>query len=247
MLPRPGDKESLLPFWTTFFEPACPNSQFPSIPYLLVDDSCIGSPCLAVWSQAHQKGTYVPFAGRYTLHIQGPQFCQEDVPSATGIQQRATIPADARSLSFLANISGMLQIKINGQTVRAVPQETFARYTRYAVDVSAHAGLEVDLSFSAVPTPQWPSFVGRLPNQTLFELDDLRFGPEPVQFADGPGTMMLSPGTVANSWIVGFTGVLEYSGNPEGPWIPVEGLLSPLELVPRSGPEVLFLRARAWP
>ena len=103
--------------------------------------------------------------GTYSALLQG--FGEEATLSQTGL-----IPTGTQSLIFEAQShGGPLAVSVGGQNVSLVPIGVGANYTEYAANISAWAGDNETLAFSADPAPG---------NSSVWAIDDISFSPQAV-------------------------------------------------------------------
>jgi PEP-CTERM motif-containing protein len=117
------------------------------------------------------EGTYSVF-----LHAAlGP----DSQPADTSIAQTGILPLEARSLLFKAReTTGPGLVSLGGSLLPIIPLSVTSDYTLYGADISAWAGREAELRFTAVAPPTLDHFWG---------LDAIQFSttpiPEPSTFA----------------------------------------------------------------
>lgn len=104
--------------------------------------------------------------------------------SSASLRQMGTVPIDAQSLRVLIpsapdSFQRNFNFALNGVTVAMLPVSVGPTITEYGGDVTAFAGLTLELSISAYLSPAAPTFFG-------FRLDDIQFSnqaiPEPSLF-----------------------------------------------------------------
>jgi hypothetical protein len=103
-------------------------------------------------------------------------------PVNVTIAQMGMVPSDAQSLQFRAQTyGGPFEVELGGQPLSLMPLATTSEYVMFGADISAWAGQESELRFTAVPGDN-PTTGGR-----IFTLDSIQFSttpvPEPSTFA----------------------------------------------------------------
>jgi hypothetical protein len=123
---------------------------------------------------------YGKISGTFSVALQGGVSGPGPGGSTMGygaIAQNGTVPSDARSVLFSANIGGPLEVSVMGEVLPFVGLASQPNYTTYGVDVTRFAGQSGELRFSA----PFGGF-GR-----LVMIDDIRFStqvvPEPTTSA----------------------------------------------------------------
>jgi hypothetical protein len=93
--------------------------------------------------------------------------------------QTGTLPADARSLHFLASdYYHHLAVSLNGQPLNVSSLQDFGRYQEYGADISSFSGQTVELRFTL------PNIIGRSDGVYLDAISFSSTGvPEPSAWA----------------------------------------------------------------
>jgi hypothetical protein len=99
----------------------------------------------------------------------------------TVLAQTGEVPVGTQSLLFRARAYGRIAVELGGQSLSLIPVGSGSNYVSYGADISAWAGQEADLRFTAFSTDQ------PLGSSGLFFLDSIEFSttpiPEPSTFA----------------------------------------------------------------
>ena len=158
-----------MPGWSVFIG----NQQAPSVFY---NTATFGSAAVWIYDpnfRAFPFPSFPPMEGRFTAYLtSGSQFLP------VSISQTGLVPAGMASIQ--ARINGLApSVSLNGTEIMMVPISSGPGYTVYGGDVSAFSGQVATLRFSALPTPEVPTYG--------FHLDAITFSampvPEPSVFA----------------------------------------------------------------
>jgi hypothetical protein len=134
------------------------------------NDMALDAPAVTLHSSESPISPAV--VGSYSVLLQGGTTAGALYGVAgASVYQTGTIPVDARRITYLGGSA--LVVTFNGQTLAAVALSGTPRFTTWAVDVSAYAGLAGELRFTA-------------PWRTSSILDGIRFSPTPVPEPGGP-------------------------------------------------------------
>ncbi|MBN8248654.1 MAG: hypothetical protein J0L84_14595 [Verrucomicrobia bacterium] len=220
-LPRRGpwppeiNAAQLFPGWTPFLEPPFPEFGFP---YVLLNDYCIGSPCIGLYSQP----AGAPRPARLSVAMDagggGPGGYGE-----MGLRQTGLVPAEARSLRFKASVwgsGGTLVIRLGGRALPLIPVESQADGVVYGADISFAGGQVTELSLGVLADHSEGI-------RTSASLDDIQFSPAPVEMPGGPPFIEIRQSGPAQRLEIRFSGVLQMAGDPDGPFTGYPGAVSP--------------------
>lgn len=221
--PPPNQADSLFPGWTPFLEPPYPGFGFP---FVLLDNYCIGSPCVGLYS----KASLPPIQGRLMVGLDpgggGPGGFGE-----MGIRQVGMVPATARSLRFKAQFldrpGQTLVVRLAGRQLALIPTETQTNYTTIIADISFASGVVSELSLAVLV-----DFSQNIRSWTY--VDDVQFSPMPATPPSGPPSISMEPyvSTPPGDYdhltrLLRFTGVLQIAEHVDGPFTEYPGAVSP--------------------
>lgn len=108
--------------------------------------------------------------GTYSVLLHAAWDINTQQPADTSIAQTGFIPPEARSLLFRAPTALGL-VSLGGSLVPVIPLSTSSNYTVYGADISAWAGQQTELRFTAVAPATLDHFWG---------LDSIQFSTTPV-------------------------------------------------------------------
>jgi len=167
-----------------------------ALPYWTVQED--GTACTAVWGapvaldqtsvallspvNGYYPG-YIPLLGSYSVQL----YAYADVPSdyfhTASISQTGLIPLGSKSIRFLMEsppvAGGAVQanpiVTVNGTPINISPMSVSGGVMTMAGNISAYAGMTVDLTILCQATP------GGFPSdENIFTLDDIQFSPSSV-------------------------------------------------------------------
>ena len=141
----------------------------------LYNATCLSCSVIAI-HDGHQPPDYL-IEGSLTPVLQGAHGYIAD----TVLAQTGEVPVGTQSLLFRARAYGRIAVELGGHLLSLIPLGNGSNYVSYGADISAWAGQESDLRFTAFSSDQ-PSDGG-----SLFVLDSIQFSttpvPEPSTFA----------------------------------------------------------------
>jgi hypothetical protein len=136
---------------------------------------CLGCSAIGILNSHRPPDDVIE--GSLTPVLQGSDLYIADAVLA----QTGQVPVGTQSLLFRARVYGRIGVELGGQSLSLIPVGSGSNYVSYGADISAWAGQEADLRFTAFSTDQ------PLGSSGLFFLDSIEFSttpiPEPSTFA----------------------------------------------------------------
>jgi PEP-CTERM motif-containing protein len=151
----------------------------------LYNATCLSCSAIGI-HDSHQPPDNV-IEGSLTPVLQGAHGYIAD----TVLAQAGEIPVGTQSLLFRARAYGRIAVELGGQSLSLIPVGSGPNYVSYGADISAWAGQELDLRFTAFSTDQLFESPG------FFVLDSIEFSTTPVP---EPSTFALFAITGACGW-----------------------------------------------
>lgn len=144
------------------------------------NDPAVGSTWVNLWATNGQQ-----IDGGYSVLLQGGL-----TASAASISQTGLVPSTAKSLLFEARPGGgTLSVSLGGESLLLVEVGTGPNYVLYGADISAFAGQNEPLTFSALEDFSRPND---------WNIDDIQFSPTVIPEPNSVSLVAL--GAVAFGW-----------------------------------------------
>jgi PEP-CTERM motif-containing protein len=184
LVPIPGDS-----FNRVFFDQAFPawrgyvgTNQEAAALHNAIFICCSG---VTLWGGGSQP--QLAIEGTYSVLLHAGWYLNTEQPADTSIAQTGLVPPEARSLLFSAQ-AGPGLVSLGGSLVPVIPLSISSNYTVYGADISAWAGQQTELRFTAVAPATLDHF---------WTLDSIQFSTTPVP---EPSTFALLAVTAALGW-----------------------------------------------
>jgi hypothetical protein len=147
--------------------------------------------CSAVTLQGGESRPQLAIEGTYSVFLQAAARLGTQQPADTSIAQIGLIPGDAQSILFRSQLfgEGPFELSLSGQRVPLVTMEITPNYHLLGADISAWAGQQSELRFTAVAATD-----GRL---VEWVLDSIQFSATPVP---EPSTLALFSVATVMGW-----------------------------------------------
>ena len=155
-----------IPGWTPYIGPA--NNPTYEIASLFYDTISLGGVGLSFHDANVNNIGPSPIQGSYSVLLQGASsiYGSPEMQWSASIGQTATISSTAESLTYWSG-GGALQVTFNGLPIDFLVTGSGAGYTIYSADISAYAGQNAQLLFTA-------------PVNSYALLDNIQFSSSPV-------------------------------------------------------------------
>lgn len=153
-----------VPGWSVYYDsPTYGTSQETQIVY---DGISTGGALVSLVDTNVGYSSFNPIAGEFSVFLFGGGSFNSD---AMTISQTGVVPVGTESLTFDALVYGAsFSVSLGGQTISAIPLETFSNYTLYGANIPAGLAGELEtLSFTMPPPANSPP--------SMFELDNIQF------------------------------------------------------------------------
>jgi hypothetical protein len=191
LMPIPGD-----PWNRVYFDPAFPGwrGYVGGIQETAAFHNATFLCCSALTLWGGESRPHLPIEGTYGAFLQAGWRLGTQQPGNTSLAQTGLIPGDAQSILFRSRLFGEepFEVSLSGQTVPVVTMEITPNYHLLGADISAWAGQQSELRFTAV-APSDGSVVEWI-------VDSIQFSTTPIP----------EPSTLALFAVAGVLGCLYY-------------------------------------